>query len=100
MSDLSARYLKNEKLNRRFFELFNGRVYQIHEFNDLWVYQTPKTKKDWLCFPEGITEDEVESLVKRSVVEKKDYVYKATKNTPIPASVRHYNKLIEMGCIM
>lgn len=96
MSAFKFEALKNIELGRRFSSMFKGSVYQVPDFGNLWIYETSKAKGEdnWLYFPEGTTEKDVEYLVKKSIKTGKDYVYKATKDTPKPENVAEYDKMI------
>lgn len=94
--------LQNRELSKKFSEMFKGIIYRIPIFDNLWVYETPKakTEDDWLYFPEGTTEYRVEYLVKKSIKTGKDYVYRATKDTPTPESVKEYDRMVDEGYVL
>ena len=101
MSYFKYEYLKNEALCKEFRSLFGGSIYKMHGLCDQWLYETPKAKnRDNCCyFPEDTTEDAIEDLVTKSIQDKKDYVYQATKDTPEPEGVTEYYRLIDAGCV-
>lgn len=101
MSAFRHEYLDNEWLNIKFAKMFKGRVYKMSGFGDQWFYETPKAKNrdNWFYFPKETTKSTVEQLVRKSVMTKKDYVYKATKDTPEPDEVTEYYALLDDGAV-
>ena len=101
MSAFKFESLKDIELDRSFSTMFKGAIYRLPSFGGIWIYETPKAKSEdnWLYFPEGTTEKEVEYLVRKSVKTGKDYVYKATKDTPKPENVAEYDEMAERGII-
>ena len=101
MSAFKFYSLRNTELDTKFFKMFKGAIYQLPSFGGIWIYETPKAKNEdhWLYFPESTTESRVEYLVKKSIKAGKDYVYKATKDTPTPESIKEYDKMIARGIV-